>query len=75
MRAASLGSVYVYYNLACLYSLNGHYDEAMTYIERAAAHGTLPSIVDMQHDEWLEGLRGSKQFRNYLAQLANRDKQ
>lgn len=72
IQAISFGSEYAYYNLACLYSLNGNYSDAVYYLERAELVGSLPPIEDIMHDEWLEGLRSTHQFRSFVKQLSNR---
>lgn len=72
VQAISFGSIYAYYNLACLYSINGNYTDALHYLERAEAVGALPPIEDIMHDEWLEGLRSTHHFRSFVKQLSNK---
>lgn len=71
MHAASLGNCQAFYQLAGLYSLTGQYSLAMHYIERSQFFGMLPSLDDLMHDEWLDGLRQTQPFRNFLSQLSS----
>lgn len=71
-HAVALGYSYAFYNMACLYSLIGNNTAAMHYIERTEASGSLPGIEDVMHDEWLEGLRETSEFRSFVALLSNR---
>lgn len=67
LHATALGSNSAYYNLACLNSLLGHNSVAMYYIERAEMARALPSIDVLMHDDWLEGLRDTSDFRHFIA--------
>lgn len=71
MQAAALGNMQTYYQLAGLYSINGCYSQAMHYLERAQFCGTLPTIEDILHDEWLEGLRQTPSFREFIDELSS----
>lgn len=66
MQAATLGSMQAYYQLAGLYSITGHYTQAMSYLERARFCGSLPGVEDLLHDEWLEGVRRTHPFRQFI---------
>lgn len=74
-HAIALGYFDAFYNLACLYSLRGNYPAAMHFMERADAAGALPSIDDILHDEWLDGLRDTSEFRNFITLLSNNNEQ
>lgn len=74
LGAAYLGSVQAYYNLACLYSICGQHKNALYYLEKAAKAGALPPVDDLMHDDWLEGIRETKQFRNFLNTLTKKQK-
>jgi tetratricopeptide (TPR) repeat protein len=73
LHSIALGCVQSYYNLACLYSLIGNYPAALDYIERAENSNALPPLDDMLHDEWLDGLRNTTAFRNFLSHISNKD--
>lgn len=75
MQAAALGNTQAYYSLGCLYSLTGNYDAAMHYMERAQQQGTLPPLEEIMHDEWLEALRQTPSFRQFIANLSSRQSQ
>lgn len=72
MQAVALGCTQSYYNLACLHSLTGNYPMAMHFLERSDAAGVLPPIDDILHDEWLEGLRHTVSFRNFISHFPNK---
>ncbi len=71
MQAAALGNTQSYYQLAGLYSITGHYDHAMHYLERAQFSDTLPRIEDLLHDDWLEGVRQIPAFRQFITELSS----
>lgn len=71
-HAVALGSTGAFYSLACLYSLIGNYVAAMHFIAKADQAGALPSIDDIMHDEWLDGLRNTPDFRDFIT-LLNKD--
>lgn len=70
-HAIGLGVNQAFYNLACLYSLVDNFEAAMHFIERAEQAGALPTIDDMLHDAWLDGLRQTQYFRHFLAKKNN----
>ncbi|PJD95651.1 MAG: hypothetical protein CK425_08085 [Parachlamydia sp.] len=72
MHALALGHLPVYYNLSCLYSLIGNHTTAMHYLQKAEEVDSLPEIDDIMHDEWLEGLRHTAAFRNFISQLTTK---
>ncbi|MBA3722821.1 MAG: hypothetical protein H0W88_10545 [Parachlamydiaceae bacterium] len=71
MLAASLGNCQAYYQLAGLYSLTNHFSLAMNYIERAQFFGALPSFEDLVNDDWLDNLRETSSFRQFLSNLSS----
>lgn len=68
-HAIALGCSGAYYSLACLYSLMANYTAAMHYIERASHAHVLPAVDDLMHDDWLDGLRNTTDFRNFISLL------
>lgn len=75
LQSASLGNSQAYYQLAGLYSLTDRFQYAMHYIERAQFFGALPSIDDLMHDDWLEGLRHTPGFRQFINSLSSRSQE
>jgi tetratricopeptide (TPR) repeat protein len=63
MHALSLGSSHALYNLACLYSMTGHLDLSISYLEKAKKANALPCLDDLMNDEWLENLRSTDAFK------------
>lgn len=72
LNAVALGNTSALYNLACLYSLTGNFQAAMHFVERAELVGALPSIDDLLHDDWLEDLRDTSDFRHFITLLSNK---
>lgn len=70
IQAAAMGNTQAYYQLAGLYSIAGHHDVAMQYLERARSCESLPGIEDLLHDDWLEALREKPSFRQFINELS-----
>ena len=73
LHAASLGNSSAFYNLACLYSLTGHYAQAIHYMEKAEQQRALPTLEEIMEDEWLEQLLHTPEFRAFLANRSSLD--
>lgn len=71
-QAAKGGHLQAYYHLACLYSLLAQHEKAMHFILKADDFASLPSLEELLQDEWLESLRATSEFREFLLQLENR---
>ncbi len=69
LQAAFLGSPISYYNLACLYSLTEQLDQSVFYLEKSKAAGSLPPMETLLEDFWLENVRRTQGFRNFLSSL------
>lgn len=65
-HAAELGSGDACYHLACLYSLSGYYDASIHYLKKAEEADHLPSREDLENDEWLDGVRKTEAFQDFL---------
>lgn len=72
IRAGQLGNLSAFYNLASLYSILGRYDEAMEFIYKAESASVLPSIEEMFEDDWLDNLRNTEVFAQFLSNLETR---
>ena len=68
-RAGQLGNPCAYYNLACLYSILERTDEAMELIRKSLAARALPPIEEILEDEWLDNLRDTPSFAQFLNAL------
>ena len=66
LQAQSLGSLVVLYNLACLCALQGNLDEAILFLKKVRENGVLPRLEDIVDDKWLEQLRNTPQFREFI---------
>ncbi|MGK5594028.1 MAG: tetratricopeptide repeat protein [Parachlamydiaceae bacterium] len=73
LQAVSLGNLIANYHLACLHSLKENHSEAMFYIVRAKDADVLPSVSDLLRDDWLEGLRSTTGFQDFLSQLSSHE--
>jgi hypothetical protein len=69
VRAGQLGNAAAHYQLACLYSILGRVDEAMLLIRQALAARALPPLEEILEDEWLETLRQTPPFAQFVAEL------
>ena len=66
---------YVFYNLACSYSLLENIDEALSSIKQAIEFG-YKDFNFLEQDDDLENLRKDQRFQRYLTRMKNRkDKQ
>lgn len=73
-HAVGLGSIQAFYNLACVTALVGNQELAMHYLERAENEDALPMLDDLLHDEWLESLRQTPAFRQFITLLSGKEK-
>lgn len=71
LNSIALGNTQGYYQIAGLYSLLGEYNLTMVYLERAFFCGILPKIDDLLHDEWLEGIKGTPEFKQFINELSS----
>lgn len=67
--AASLGNVQAFYHLACFHTLFQQYETALYFLEKANRAKSLPPMEEILEDEWLDGLRSTPLFQNFLTQL------
>jgi tetratricopeptide (TPR) repeat protein len=67
--AMRLGNVQTYYYLACLYSLLGQCEKGMHCLEKARKCDALPSVDEMLQDDWLDNLRSTGDFQEFLSEL------
>ncbi len=72
IRAGQLGNQHAYYHLACLYSLTTRPADAMYLLEKALKLDVLPPIEELLQDEWLEGVRITEPFTQFLTLLESR---
>ncbi|MBS0653779.1 MAG: hypothetical protein JSR39_09705 [Verrucomicrobia bacterium] len=72
ITSAKLGNLQSYYHLSCLHSLLGNYEVSLHYLEKANKADALPPIDEILQDEWLDGLRCTGDFREFLSHLEHR---
>ncbi|MEM1282306.1 MAG: hypothetical protein AAGG81_01990 [Chlamydiota bacterium] len=68
-HAIALGNSHAIYNLAGYYSLIGNYAAAMEFLEKAEQASCLPGVDEIMHDEWLEPLRRTDDFRCFITRF------
>jgi tetratricopeptide (TPR) repeat protein len=68
-QACKLGNLQAYYQMACLNSLLGNYERAMRFIEKADEFDSLPPMDELLQDEWLDGLRATPYFREFIHRI------
>lgn len=69
IQSAKMGNVHAFYHLACLYSLQGNFEKSLWFIEKSNSLNALPTIEELLEDDWLEDLRSTSLFREFLIQL------
>ncbi len=72
ITSAKLGNLQSYYHLSCLHSLLGNYEVSLRYLEKAYKADSLPPIDEILQDDWLDGLRCTGDFREFLSHLEHR---
>ncbi|MDN3508039.1 MAG: hypothetical protein P0S94_03875, partial [Simkaniaceae bacterium] len=68
-QSARLGNTGAYYQLAGLYSLMGQHDRSFYFIRKAHEFDALPPLHELLEDDWLENLRMTEIFRNFVTDL------
>jgi tetratricopeptide (TPR) repeat protein len=74
LKAGQLGHPHAYYHLACLYSLNYRIAEALSLLQKGYELDVLPKVDEIVQDEWLENVRESELFSDFLAALESKQK-
>lgn len=69
LQSARLGNLQAFYHLACLYSLLKQYDKSMQFIFKSHEAKSLPALEELLDDDWLDGLRITTSFQEFLTHL------
>lgn len=72
LQAAALGNNQTYYHLACTYSLMENTRASLYYLKRAELAETLPSLEELLQDEWLEGVRDTEEYREWIERFLDK---
>ncbi len=67
LQSARLGNQPALYQLGCLNSLLGYFDKALEFIQKAYHAGALPPLEELLDDDWLENLRPTPLFQEFLS--------
>ncbi len=54
--------------------VQGQYDRALAFMKKADEYESLPPIEEIYEDEWLDGLRSTGEFQEFLTRLEKRQK-
>lgn len=74
-KALSLGNTQACYHLACLYSYQGNIADALFYFEKAIEEDMLPPHSILKEDDWLENLRKTDYFQQFLQKAEKEDEE
>jgi tetratricopeptide (TPR) repeat protein len=69
LRAGRLGNVNAFYSLASLYSILGRLQESMELIHKSLHARVLPPIEVLFKDDWLDNLRATPAFSQFISAL------
>lgn len=69
IRAAKAGNLQAYYQLACLFSILHDTKRAMNFLLKAESFNALPPLDDLLADEWLDNVRSSSAFAEFMHYL------
>ena len=67
--SSRLGNEQAFYQLACLYSLQREFDKSLFFLEKSHEAKSLPALEEILSDDWLEGLRLTAPFQEFIAHL------
>lgn len=70
--SAKLGNLQAFYHLCGLYSILGDQEKSFHFLMKAAENKALPPLEEILNDEWLDNLRSSSQFREFMARIESR---
>lgn len=74
LKSGQLGNLHAYYHLACLYSLLNKLEESMHFLEKAHQMEILPTIDEVLQDDWLDNVRSTKAFQDFIAKIEKQEK-
>lgn len=74
LTAGKLGNQHAYYHLACLYSIMNKFSQSYTLLKQAQEQDVLPNIEELMQDEWLENMRTTELFTQFIQQLEDSHK-
>ncbi len=69
IQAATLGNPHAYFSLACIYSLTGDYSRSLYFLKKAHTFEGLPPIEEILEDHWLEGVRATEEFADFIEKI------
>lgn len=75
MQSAKLGNIHAYYHLACIYSLLNEPVKSLYFLKKAEIFDALPTVDELFEDDWLENLRKTEFFQDFLSYLETKSSQ
>ncbi len=74
LTAGKLGNQHAYYHLACLYSIMSKFNQSYMLLKQAKEQDVLPCVEELMQDEWLENMRSTELFTQFIQQLEDSHK-
>lgn len=74
-QAIKAGNLQGYYQLSCLFSLVGQTEKALGFLMKTDSFNALPTVEDLLDDEWLDRVRCSDGFQDFLQYLERKSRQ
>lgn len=71
IQAIGAGNLESNYWLACIYSIQENFADAIHFLERAKAADKLPSLEALLENEWLENVKHIPRFKALIAELSD----
>ncbi|MBI5346578.1 MAG: hypothetical protein HZB76_05505 [Chlamydiae bacterium] len=74
LRSGQLGNEQAYYHLACLLALIGKTEDCINFLKKAEQLEVLPTLEEILEDDWLDNIRSSDEFTQFICQLEKKEK-
>jgi tetratricopeptide (TPR) repeat protein len=75
IQAVKAGNLQAYYQLAGLFSILRQTDKSLAFLMKTESFQALPSIEELLEDEWLDYVRTTEGFQNFLHYLEQKSRQ
>lgn len=75
IQAMKAGNLQAYYQLAGLYSLLRQPERSLAFLMKTESFQALPSIEEILEDEWLDYVRSTEEFQNFIHYLEKKSRQ
>jgi len=75
IKAAKLGNEQAYYYLGCLYAILHNEEKALQFLMKSYEVSALPPLQDVLQDDWLDNLKTSEEFREFVYRIEHSTQQ